>query len=445
MVYCSIGGIAINQNNLFITSFFIKENLKFKALLVDKKAIVFQFIFLNISKSSFYKYIFTFYLYITMSVCKEIFHYMYLIVFAHRGEASYFLQNFTYETIILSSGIRLFKTDKHYLLISGEGIHNTMFSISSVLSYMSNFHLIINLGIAGAFQGTVKKNIVYPIRTVYKQKYLDYVEFQSFNSIEQENKKAVDCMSCLERIFQKEYKINVIAKIIDRELWSIGYVCDKMKIPFVSGKFISDYVTEDIRCLEIQKKSNIYSKALFDYYYEYFSKYHKNSLRVNSTEKKIIKEENFLQEILKQLAISIETFYYTQSQKDKLEKVLPKIKRLYSQMGDDFWKSLLLIFDFFKSAQQYQKGNRKAITNLLINTLESMLFPYFLSIHKKINQSIENLKNNGIRVNYDKNLEKEEISLHFPIKNQKDLEKKILALKNFSWEEYQNIFLGEWE
>jgi nucleoside phosphorylase len=189
---------------------------------------------------------------------------MNLLVFAHRGEAQYFLNFDNYQSV--DAKIHgLFKNKKNYLLITGEGFESINESINLFLpSNSEQISKVINLGIAGALDKNLKLDSVHSIRNAF-------VEDGEINLKSLDSNAKLDCISARDRVLDSNYakRLAKYAAIVDMELFAIAESCNKNNIPFISFKLISDYAGNKTDSKAIIKKSKMYSEKLYNYYIYY--------------------------------------------------------------------------------------------------------------------------------------------------------------------------------
>ena len=90
---------------------------------------------------------------------------MQLLIFAHRGEAQVFISEMN--TVADESFPDLYKSDNCYILICGEGIQNASIRTAAVISrYHESIDSVLNFGIAGALDKSLKLKKIVQIRTV---------------------------------------------------------------------------------------------------------------------------------------------------------------------------------------------------------------------------------------------------------------------------------------
>jgi len=192
---------------------------------------------------------------------------MNLLTFAHRGEAQHFLKNDDYKPLEFEFK-GLYKNERNYLLITGEGLQSTEERMSALLSQPNlTIYKVINLGIAGTFDENLKLESVHSVKLIKKED-----ESETFQS--SDVYADIICISAFNRVLNVEYKNNLAkrAQIVDRELWAYAKVCNKYQIPIYSFKLISDYAGDTTDFHQIIQKSKEHSKKLYDYYNEAMTK-----------------------------------------------------------------------------------------------------------------------------------------------------------------------------
>jgi hypothetical protein len=190
---------------------------------------------------------------------------MLLLTMAHKGEAQEFIKrSYTQKADFHFPGI--FRSGDDILLLTGEGIEQSILRVSSVLTYFgTKIDRVLNMGIAGALNPSLQVNQIYGIRNVYHEPLHDMI-FSSLSCEETHSK--MDCITVKNAVLdsQKSNHLREIADIVDRELWGVGYTCDQYGLSFKSYKLISDLANEDTDVDKIKSKSSYYSKHLFDFY-----------------------------------------------------------------------------------------------------------------------------------------------------------------------------------
>jgi len=190
---------------------------------------------------------------------------MLLLTIAHKGEAQEFIKRaFTQPTDFYFTGV--YRDGEDILLLTGEGIEQSILRVSSVLTYFgSKIDRVLNMGIAGALGTSLQINQIYGIRQVYYelQKEQEYPPLKC-----KETHSKTDCVTTQHSVLNTEFanSLKEVAPVVDKELWGIGFTCDKYGISFKSYKLISDYAGDSTNPKEVISKAAEYSKHMFDFY-----------------------------------------------------------------------------------------------------------------------------------------------------------------------------------
>ncbi len=316
---------------------------------------------------------------------------MNLLVFAHRGEAQTFIKKLD---LRMFEENLLYKNKENLLLITGEGIQNTTEALSYTLA-KHKVDEILNFGIAGALKNQEKYSI-HSIRTVYH--HHTEPSFHSFTSNDPE--ATTDCLSYFKRVTNSLSKkdLSYIAPLIDRELWAIGSVAKRFKVPWRAYKIVSDITAEQTDCVDIFENAYDFSQRLFQH---------------------LQPDENNLIERLES-----EGFWITFSESKKIEKLF-KLKEVdYSQI-------------------QQAKITGKQKTRKLIELLEESVDPITFQVKKRIKKKLN--KNNTKKTHYsiDNKLEENKVQVKSLLENEDDVKELIKSLKEFPLKEVQSLIDGE--
>jgi nucleoside phosphorylase len=335
---------------------------------------------------------------------------MKLIHIAHRGEAQEFIRNLDVRSVQDFEG--LYVGEDIALLISGEGLETTMAKVALVCGQYS-ITKIVNFGIAGSLSSKVLKDEVYKIRTCYA--YSDKVQFKSYTS--GDNKETqIDCISSNKRILSSENATDLshYAHIVDRELWSIGYVAKLKNIEFHSYKLISDIAGTDTDCLDIKDRALGFSDKLF----QYFSNLNESS---------------------------ITEFYF----KPPFAMSFTHKKRYERLMGVATKKMSLdeqqILDKISLSSIRELKLKEKEKINKLLNSLENLIDPINSIAQDQLSRALSPFTQIGCKVQFDKNLEKEGFSLKLDITSQTNLNNLKRAIDIFDIKKLKDIWEGNFD
>lgn len=175
-------------------------------------------------------------------------------------EANYLLSKINWETPFPN----IFINDKNLLLITGQGHKNVIFMLNRLMNHLADKKaptVFINMGVAGAVNPILEKGNVYSIRTAARLD-LPAVYHSADRSAH------YDCLTTEESIHLGNNVIlqNKNFDLVDMELWSIANFAHVLKIPFISLKYISDFVTEKINTNDIRRQAEYASQMLWDTY-----------------------------------------------------------------------------------------------------------------------------------------------------------------------------------
>lgn len=189
---------------------------------------------------------------------------MELIVVAYKKEAQSIIRNLHLEKTEQISPF-LYSNKNTSVLICGKGVQNVKKTLSSFLKIQGeNISRIINTGIAGKLNDSVKLFEVYPIKKVGL--YTDVVSTECKNLEISEGAKS--CITSLKPVsnYRIAQTLSPFADIVDMELWSITELANKHNIPVWAYKLISDDARYPVAFDGIKSKMALFSEKLFDYY-----------------------------------------------------------------------------------------------------------------------------------------------------------------------------------
>lgn len=371
-----------------------------------------------------------------------------LFVFAHKGEAQTFIKEMQMKLSETSSPLakkgQLYQNRKDYLLISGEGSYQTILNLSHLFTTLPEIDEIYNFGIAGLLNLKGKINQIYPINICYGYRETDF-NYQSFPtnisnkiftkiSSKTLNQKSLSCISSDKRIknHNTAKKLSVIADLVDREIWAIGYTCHFFKKRFYSYKIISDIANESTNCFNIKNKAKFFSDKLYHYALE--NAILEEPLKQKKSQAKLSIEE-FLKIINKYFHIS----YY---QKKKILHLLDLIV-IDKKLKWDEEELVVIINSLFSNQKEQENKMDKKKMNLFISKIDKEINPYKKKVIEKITKITKGLVSKKINLKIDENYQKDEIHFHFKVNNSKDYQTKIAQLKKLNIKKIYQILNGE--
>lgn len=352
---------------------------------------------------------------------------MKLLVFAHRGEAQAFFNEWEFLPVeFYFTG--LFKNKNYYLLITGEGPKYASEKTVAVLSsFKQDINEIINIGIAGSLNPKLKVGDIAWVRSSYAQN-ADKCEFKSFTT---KNHTSIDCITAYSRVATKEERkyLSAFADIVDRELWAIASAGHLFKVETSSLKLISDDSDSTDMCQLVKEEAPGLSKKLFNE----FQNFENIAASRKPIELKTSKSDSIDDYLLEH-----PKFYFTTSQTRKLTTVLRGLA-LKKIVNDNEIKTIAnkIIEDYAT------EKTSKELSKILLQDLSERLNPLNTKIREKINQSLKPLLDSGATVSFDPELEQEYIQINYQIRNTKDQKRLMLSLEQFNYQKIRDIFKGE--
>lgn len=348
-----------------------------------------------------------------------------LLIFAHRGEAQAFFDHFDYKPIdFIFNG--LFKSDNHYLLLTGEGLKESLEkTVATLTELRKEITEIVNIGIAGSLTPKLKINDIVWIRSSYAQAY-EKLEFKSYTT---NHHSSVDCISTNKRITSTEEKkeLSHIADVVDRELWSVASASNLFKLPFLSLKLISDDLESEDFCKLVKEDAPKLSKIMLDEYLKFIS------------QKRTIKEEKEISNFIEYF-INHDYLYFTTSQQRKLDGLLKGF-----EVKQNISKDELIILTEKIVLNNKDSRSAKDISKILLAEFSELLNPLKTLINNKIKDALKPLTDSGVNASVDPELEREYVQISYQIKNERDLRKLILALEYFKFSKIKDIFSGKFD
>ncbi len=354
-----------------------------------------------------------------------------LLVFAHRGEAQAFIDDFRFLPVnFFFNG--LFKNETDYLLLCGEGPQSAGEKTTAVLAV---FHLeidrVVNLGIAGSLTPKLKTGDLAWIRSSYAQN-AERCEFKSWTM---KDNDGIDCITAFSRITAKDQKqqLSAFADLVDRELWSIASAAHLFKRECLALKLVSDDFEnkdknkDEVSCELIKSEAPKLSQALLLAF-----KSKKLIISIAKPTGHKIKLEEW--------TIDKDKFYFTVTQERMLCELINglTLKGLISGQAE-----LDLIMKNIIESNPDKVA--KDMTKELIIFLSERLNPLKKRIKEKINLALKPLLDAGIQTAYDPELESSEVTITHRIKSAKDQKRMLMALENFNYQKIKDVFEGKFE
>lgn len=352
---------------------------------------------------------------------------MTLLIFAHRGEAQAFFNEWDLQPVPFHF-TGLFKNKDHYVLITGEGPKDASEKSVAVLSALrSEIKSVFNLGIAGSLTEKLHVGDMVWVRSSYAQN-AERCEFKSYTF---KHHSSIDCMTVNSRITTLADKkiLSSFADMVDRELWSIASAAHMFKVDMHALKLISDDLHSTDICQLVKDEAPALSKKLFSEYMR-FQKSQESAIPVQLPHPVAIKLEDFI--------LSHPKLYFTTSQSRRLTTVLKglALKKIFTA------EEIRFIVQEIVETQSNDKTS-KELSKTLLTSLFEKLNPLNTKIKEMILNSVAPLSDAGAQVLFDQELENEYVQVNFQIKNTKDQKRMILALEQFNYQKIKDIFAGK--
>jgi hypothetical protein len=335
------------------------------------------------------------------------FHSMQLLTFAHFGEAEAFIQYFNAQKEEAS----LFSFDQGLILITGEGLFETLSAVSKIIAIKPQIKEILNFGVAGSLKEYIEKESIHEIRHVYSHHHdLQYKSFKSKSQIQ----KTLDVVSSFKRVLHPEQRslLSPIAQIVDRELWSIAFVAYENKIPWRSFKFISDLAGTLDSCELTKEMASHASEKLLQKY-----------LELNDVSKEEIIESKL-------------DLYLTFTQKAQLKNIEKRLKIIYGDLAKN------IIQDTFTEIN-LKEITPKQKTKLLLEVLEEKLNPWQKEFNSKIEVFKRDIERQNMKLTIDPEKHTKLFKLSFEFDSQTEFDSMLMYCQTFNFSQIENLLNGE--
>jgi len=182
---------------------------------------------------------------------------MKLIIMAHKLEAYHFFLNYSFKKS--SQVSNLYENEKFLLFICQMGSNLAYQNLKKLLSNRGPFELIINLGIAGAINESLKLHSICPLKSLIDASNILYnidTPSGSFSCFTSEKK----ILTSVDAFALKDIDL------VDMESYGLYQASREDNIPFYSYKIISDFPNKSTDETLIKNNFDTFSKLLFDYF-----------------------------------------------------------------------------------------------------------------------------------------------------------------------------------
>lgn len=345
-----------------------------------------------------------------------------LLSFAHFGEAQFFLSDPNLAFKKSSSYDFFFEGNGVDLILTGEGIFQTLFRLTQILtqaSYRNGYQDCLNIGIAGSIAPHLKKYDLAQIRTVYFLQGKSF-EFHTFTSSSAKLSSTIlyDVVTSQDRIIEQQIKSDIsgFGDMVDRELWAIAYVCHQFNLPWDSYKIISDEFDSKTHCRLIFDEKDTFAKAL----HEKLSSQILQSQRVDLTSKSATELEQHQLGWVEELLNNTE-LHWTHSLKADFNKVVKLLSADSLPMAQANIQQILA----------NSKLSPKVKVMKIIHELRALTNPLMAEYRKQRQALVDTWARRGIMIQFDPQGENLELQFRFTASTQQGLKKKVESLNQF--------------
>jgi hypothetical protein len=340
-----------------------------------------------------------------------------LLCFAHRGEAQEFLRQLPFVAHPEFRDFWLDSTGARYLLLTGEGIENSMARLGFILGRFPQIKLVTNIGVAGALR-SIEVGDVLDIRSVYAQD-----RFQSF-----ELPGDYDIITAQARVLDDEQreKLSAFAPIVDRELWGLVFSAKEAQRPIRALKVISDkpgQIQGRELCARVKEEAPALSKLLFEAYQKRSVPRHEEAEENDER----LTEHDPLGALLNP------RFHFSQTQKRQYTKLC---ELLDPASVETLAKSLE---ELFCEDEQRPKDRARS----LLARLEELASPYEAKVRSRLEQLRERAQKRGINLSFDSKLEELEARVNVTITPETNLQNLSEEVLNLPLTEAWSLLRGQ--
>lgn len=345
------------------------------------------------------------------------------LVFAHKGEAQSFL-NQQNTKLVKQSSYSIWESPKYFVLLSGEGIEESLFALSSLLAeHKDSVGRIINLGIAGALKKSIELNKIYPVSVVIAEGRDTQPEFKSFSS--KDSNSPHYCISARTRVKDDDYaeKLSLHAELVDREAFGFAFAAKAHKKEFLCYKLVSDVAGQGTFCFDIKEQAATYSEQMYDYYCE--------NLVTEAKPKQQSVDDNLDH-------LKTKGFHFSQSQKAQFTKLSHFLKA----KAPKSFSSIMSENNLDQIIEEFHRPKDRS--RALIDEIQNALNPFHNQIYDKLHAWFKNKPSSLKQVNTDPQWEKNWIRLNLEILSEEDKDEAIAFIKQLPLDEFQKIFEGDY-
>ncbi len=320
---------------------------------------------------------------------------MQLLTFAHRPEAQAFFEAYPFKS---TSTEGLYQSEFGWLLITGEGIHEAIASVASILGAYPAITEVINLGVAGGLTAEVELHHIYEIRTSYA--FDEAPVFKSFTL-----SGVLDCVTSGKRILSESGRVPLLAMgtVVDRELWGICFAAKQLNKSVRSFKYISDNAGELTACEVVKDLALKASLALLETYQS-------------------------LSEKTAPSLFNLAGFYFTFSQEHLLKNYIQKLSIKWEISELEILQKMEI------EHLRLEKISPKERTKKLLEKLKQGLDPWGSEFELKNQQRFQALQ--PVSISSISHFQNPELKLSFTFHSKEELEMRLARISSFDWKDF---------
>lgn len=348
-----------------------------------------------------------------------------LIVFAHYGEASYFIKKMEASKMKDFEGLFLSKNEETLILVCSEEKLSIIMKLCKIFFIHPQLQEVYNLGVCASLEKNPKKTYeigdVVSVRAIYE--YEIEPVFKSY--ICDERDSSVDLISYYKRLKNSETAktLSYFAPLLDREAYTIASVvkgCSSAK--FYAYKIVSDFADDLTDDSAVCADAGAYSRKLYEYFIE---KTEMKEQKLLERPKAGLLERNWSQ------------FLHMTMQQERLLTIYEELLKRNQGIGLD---------KFFEKKEVKEILEKtvppKTKTKQVVDLLEKTLNPLDFHFREEMNKIVKFFKKEG--VDFEVNVMNHKKSrLSFCIDNKEDLLRRLEIIKRFDMERFERLSKGQ--
>ena len=324
---------------------------------------------------------------------------MKLLTFAHKPEAAAFFDSFSMKSTPKEG---LYQSDFGWILITGEGIQESIARVALVLGSCPEIKEVINLGVAGALQNQLRVGQVVEVAGSYA-----FDEKALFKSFTLSGK--VNCVTSGKRILDDSQLSPLLAMgdLVDRELWGVCYAAKEARVPVRSFKYISDKAGSLTACEVVKDLAQHASESLLNIF-------------------------KGLSPVLEKKKLDLAGFYLTFSQEQQIESLVAKLSIKWEIEASEVLGKIGV------SQLRLEKIQSKDRSKKLIEKLRESLDPWGSDFEKKQRERFKQW--DSLSISSPTHFQTPELKAVLSFQSLEELEEKTQTLRKIDWLDFFEQF-----